>query len=468
LLLIITGCATGRGLCADTVDATPEKPGVENLSTNSNEVTGVLTNAMPEFMRKKPSLPVLVLRDKREGTYVTGIPLIGYDPEKGFNYGLALQRYEDGPKDSPYFTHAPYRRKITLSGANSTGGSAHAILFYDQPNVNDSPWRIRTYVAWVKNERSNYFGNNDHTMDALMYPGSPESFSKIDDYKDSQERVINGATYADYNLYSRQDGVAAFNLEYDFLGGTLRPLIGFQIDYADIGDYTGREYNGGTNEPTLLFTDQQQGLVWGFNGGWNNLMRLGLTYDTRDYEPNPTRGVVAQLLAQGGVGAFGSNFTYGQVTVNFMGFYPLFPETTRLVLAGQLGYNVKFGDIPFFAQNSLALPNDEARQGLGGFETMRGYVSNRYTSDVFMNFNGELRWTFGDYTIFKQTITTMLVPFFDSGRVFDTVSETTLKDWKFDGGIGLRLAWNVATIISFDFGASSEGTLFWMELGHQF
>jgi outer membrane translocation and assembly module TamA len=62
----------------------------------------------------------------------------------------------------------------------------------------------------------------------------------------------------------------------------------------------------------------------------------------------------------------------------------------------------------------------------------------------------------------------MLVPFVDTGRVFDSVHDTSLKDWKFDGGIGFRLAWNLSTIVSFDFARSGEGSMFYMELGHQF
>jgi hypothetical protein len=48
------------------------------------------------------------------------------------------------------------------------------------------------------------------------------------------------------------------------------------------------------------------------------------------------------------------------------------------------------------------------------------------------------------------------------------VKQTTLDDWKFDGGLGFRIAWNLSTIISFDYGHSSEGNLFYMEIGHQF
>ena len=436
------------------------KPGTLVASTNATE--------LPYFMRNKTGIPEFILSDKREGSYFTGIPLIGYDPEQGFNYGLAIQRYYNGDRDSPFFTHAPYRKRLSIAAANSTEGAARAVLAYDQPYIGDTPWRVGSYVAWIKTERENYFGSDSSSLDALSYPGSPRVYDKIDDYLDSQQQVINGVTYSDYNLYFRQDLIAAVNLEYDLMGGRLRPLIGFQVDFADVDDYTGRESNGGTNAPTLLRTDQDAGRIKGFDGGWNNLIRFGVTYDTRDYEPNPSRGIVAQFLAQGGAEVIGSDFSYGQVTVNVRGFYPIFPERARVVLAGQAGYSVKFGDVPFFAQPNLALPNAEARRGLGGFDTMRGNVTSRYSSDVFLHLNGEARWTFGNYTILKQQIATMLVPFVDSGRVFDEVGDMTFEDWKVAGGIGLRLAWNVATIISFDYGVSSEGSLFWMEIGHQF
>ena len=37
------------------------------------------------------------------------------------------------------------------------------------------------------------------------------------------------------------------------------------------------------------------------------------------------------------------------------------------------------------------------------------------------------------------------------GRVFNSVGNTTLDDWKFDGGLGFRLAWNLWTVVSFDY-----------------
>jgi hypothetical protein len=48
------------------------------------------------------------------------------------------------------------------------------------------------------------------------------------------------------------------------------------------------------------------------------------------------------------------------------------------------------------------------------------------------------------------------------------VGRFSVNDWKITGGLSVRLAWNLATIISFDYGFGSEGNLFYMELGHPF
>src|SRR5215471_16310729 len=76
----------------------------------------------PDFLRDKPALPERMLSEKRSGTYITGFPAIGWDPETGFNYGAAIQWFDNGPADSPYFPYTPYRRRLALGATGSTGG----------------------------------------------------------------------------------------------------------------------------------------------------------------------------------------------------------------------------------------------------------------------------------------------------------------------------------------------------------
>jgi outer membrane translocation and assembly module TamA len=116
----------------------------------------------------------------------------------------------------------------------------------------------------------------------------------------------------------------------------------------------------------------------------------------------------------------------------------------------------------------MSVPTDERKHGLGGFESLRGYHADRFVGKVQMQGNLELRWSLPDFTIWNQHLRPMLVPFVDVGRVFDKVGGFSVSDWKVTGGLSFRLAWNLATIVSFDYAYGSEGSLFYMELGHPF
>jgi outer membrane protein assembly factor BamA len=247
----------------------------------------------------------------------------------------------------------------------------------------------------------------------------------------------------------------------------LRPLIGLQLTRVNVHDYSGQEIDGAVMQETRLRSDYLAGEVLGFDGGWDNALKLGLTYDTRDFEPDPDSGLMLQTSARLSSKAMGSSFDYQQVAISGRGFYNLLPAPGRLVLADRLTYTMQFGDVPFYSAPIIPATDGDTR-GLGGCATLRGFVQNRFVGDATAVDNAELRWTIGESVFLKQHLRFMLVPFVDTGRVFDSVGDTTLTGWKVDGGGGFRLAWNIATVVSFDYGVSTEGSMFYMELGHQF
>jgi hemolysin activation/secretion protein len=129
---------------------------------------------------------------------------------------------------------------------------------------------------------------------------------------------------------------------------------------------------------------------------------------------------------------------------------------------------MQFGDIPFYSTSVLPF-TDGDKTGLGGFDTIRGFNDKRFIGEAATFANMELRWSFAETFFLKQHLRFMLVPFADAGRVFDSISRTTLRDYKYSGGLGFRLAWNVSTIVSFDYSYSSDDNYSLnMELGHQF
>src|SRR6185369_13822734 len=238
------------------------------------------------------------LKDKRAGSYFTGFPAIGWDPASEFNYGASVQWFDNGPADSPFFRYTPYRRRIAVAAAGSTGGSSRALIGYDQPYVGDTPWRIRGAGYFDQNKFENYFGIGESTLGPLTYPGSTLAFDDFDEYQKALEQNVAGQTWARYNDYHERRIGGVFTVERDYLGGRLRPQIGSQFSHIDVGDYTGESLNGAIRQPTRLFSDNQAGNVLGFDGGWDNALRVGLTFDTRDFEPDPASGIMLQVVGR--------------------------------------------------------------------------------------------------------------------------------------------------------------------------
>lgn len=440
-----------------------------NLASADDEALGPAAAEPPPFLNARQPMPADFVARKKDGWYVTGFPAIGGDSEYGLSGGVQAQIYDNGARDSGFFPWTPYRKKIAAGATVATEGRQQAFVLMDVPSVLDTPWRLRFYGGYVHDERAPYFGVGTDTLGPLMYPGSSQTYARYRDYTDALDQTVNGQTWSHYIRYDRRQWLGSVNVEYSLLGGRLRPMLAFQLAHVDMEDYTGQEFSGAIEQPTKLYEDYTSGRITGWGGGWDNSMRFGLAYDTRDYEPDPTRGWLAQFLVAGYVPALGASAAYGHVTAQVSGWRPLLPETPgRLVLAGNAGYSFKFGVTPFYSMPGLAVPGNEVRHGLGGFYTLRGYNSDRFTGKVAAYATGELRWAFAEARFWKQHLKFAIAPFVDTGRVFNNAGDFSFDGWKISGGAGLRLAWNLATIISVDVGISGENTMIYAEIGHAF
>ena len=87
-----------------------------------------------------------------------------------------------------------------------------------------------------------------------------------------------------------------------------------------------------------------------------------------------------------------------------------------------------------------------------------------------MNFNNfELRCRFAQCNILKQHLAFSAVPFFDIGGVWDSLNRLNhLENFRYSEGLGLRVSWNVNTILRFDYAISQEDRQFFFSLGHAF
>jgi outer membrane protein assembly factor BamA len=389
------------------------------------------------------------------------------DPDTGVNLGALVNFYDNGSKESPFFRYAPYRQQIALVGLVTTKKMYQFVGFLDQPYFLDTPWRLRVEAEFLNNPVQYYFGIGQAGQQ-LVVPGTGQVFGSYGGYKSALEQQSGGDTNAKYDLYglSRLGFQAA--AEYDLLGGLIRPLFGIRIARVWIDDYTGDTVDGARQLATHMRDDCSSGRARGCGGGFDNFVKLGFTFDTRDFEPDPSTGILAQLTAELSPKFLGSAFNYGRLTASLAGFGTVLRHRMQqVVLAGRFLYVWQFGDVPFYSMNTLAF-NERDRQGLGGLRSIRGYKQDRFIGPVMMAGNMELRWSFVEFRVFKQDLKLMAVPFLDAGRAFDGMGSVTMSDWHLAGGAGIRMAWNLSTIICFDYGFASEGQAFYMDLSHQF
>lgn len=116
------------------------------------------------------------------------------------------------------------------------------------------------------------------------------------------------------------------NLKADYaLGkkGIWRIMGGYEIQHLSYKTFEGTEAEAtdpntgqgikAPNGTSLLRRDFQQGLVSGLDGGWVSLLQTALIFDTRDFEPDPTRGYYFELANEFSNPIIGSQFKFNKL-----------------------------------------------------------------------------------------------------------------------------------------------------------
>jgi outer membrane protein assembly factor BamA len=270
------------------------------------------------------------------------------------------------------------------------------------------------------------------------------------------------------------------NLKADYaLGkGKWRVMGGYEIQHLAYKTFQGTETdatNPTTGEETtapngtaLLARDFQQGLIFGLNGGWVSLLQSALIYDTRDFEPDPTKGVYVEVANEFSNKVIGSQFNFNKVFLQARAYRKL-PVGRRTVLAGRVGAgNILGKRAPFFEFQDQWSP-DGSINALGGRQSLRGYRANRFLARSLAFANLELRARLADVKVGRQSFGLGVAPFFDAGTVRDEWQDLLrLQTIKTSYGAGARIAWNLSTMIYADYGLSKEDHLFYFGIGQIF
>lgn len=451
--------------------ATPQS---ENTAEPALDAAAVkkygVSEELVESLKRKRVLSDSDFAKKKEGGFITGLPLVNSDPNTGIGYGARVFYFYNGEKEDPLFRRTPYRHQVYAQFFQTTFGYQYHELNWDAPYIMNSLFRVRSAIVFEKNIWANYFGTGARTLNPLSFNGV--TYDKYAEYNTELRKISNGETNSAFNRYAFERPAAVAFFERDFFGGIVRPQFGVHIGRYNIRDLEGSKVqaDGGeaTSKQTLLGIENAQGRVRGYNGGWHNLARVGLTIDTRDFEPDPNKGQMFEAIIETSNRAWGSEFNFTRYTVSERVFFSPFEKWVDLVVAGRAVYTQAVGDMPFYSLDQFSSTERIYQGALGGLRSLRGYKASRFMATNMALANLELRWTMFDFTVAGQRFAPILVPFFDIGSAFDQPKDISRSVWRYSYGAGLRIAWNQATIIIVDYAMSKEDSNMFINFNHIF
>lgn len=426
------------------------------------------------------------LLKKREGTFFTGIPDLSSDPVTGFGFGVRGNLYWNGPRSDPRFAYTPYLAKLKANAAYYTSNARELVLSLDVPYYRGTRWRFKVDLKAQQNPANLYFGLTEHTLGPLRLPSDQggAGFGTYAAYDQARSMVRHGgpgeAAFVTDALSNRfRETEYMLNLKADrALGnGRWHLMGGYEIQHLSYATFEGMDTEGrhpGSSEAanvpnghSLLRRDFDQGLVSGVDGGWVSIVQTALMYDTRDFEPDPTKGYYLEVANEYSSPAIGSQFTFNKLFVQARAYHKL-PVGPRTVLAARIGAGNIFGaEAPFFEFQDQWSP-DGSINALGGKQSLRGHRANRFLARSLWFANVELRVRLAEFAFWKQRFGIGLAPFFDAGTVRDQWQDLDLAHLRTSYGSGLRIAWNQSTILFVDYGMSREDRLLFFGIGQVF
>ncbi len=387
------------------------------------------------------------------------LPAISYNTDLGFQYGALVNFFYYGNgKTYPKYLHSLYAEV-----SRYTKGSGINQFFYDSEHLIPGV-RITSDFSYLTEKALDFYGFNGY--DAVFNP----------EWSDDQE-----ADYISRMYYRHERKMLRFMTDFQGkLGeGNLRWVAGFGILKNTIAPVDIERLNKGKDEEDKL--PDVPGLFdkyveWGVieegekEGGWSNYVKLGLVYDTRDFEPNPMKGIWSEVVFFVAPGFFGNgDYGFSKISATHRQYFTLVKD--KLSFAYRLNYQGTIrGNVPFYMQPYMinSFSNTSNTDGLGGSKTLRGVIRNRVVGDGFVYGNAEFRWKFFRTEIWNQNLYLGLNAFVDAGQVvqkadinMENIPSTINKeDFFLEGeeklhtsyGAGLRVVLNENFIVAVDYG----------------
>ena len=382
----------------------------------------------------------------KEGLSFGAFPILGYDALNGWQFGLRTAGYDFGHKGE-----YPNPRQTLYAEASWTlKGSQYYVLSYDNRFL--IPTVRFTFTARFTDEKAGDFygfGGYESWYDASL--------------PDAYYRIGRKVPYGKLDFTGR----IAKNFYWKF---------GYHFRYFILNEYEHSSLSAVPYGKTLFSWYKSMGFIEGdeFKGGMTSAWRAGLSYDSRDAENDPVRGVWADAFMEWAPKWMGTNKPYGRYYAVLRQYIPLSGD--RLVFAYRANVQGFIGKPAFYVlpYESVLGPGWD-QDGFGGYYTVRGVMRNRIQGQSLCYFNTEFRWKFLTTSVLGQDLTFVANAFFDGGRVLKNYTDVSADPatWKIpvaegkfpeqltkggkegfhlSGGAGLRVVLNRNFVVSLDYG----------------
>ena len=343
----------------------------------------------------------------KTGWNIGPLPVVGFDSDLGFQYGACVDffNFGDGTR------YPRYNYKFNVEVSRYTKGSGVFRFYADMPYlIKDT--KLFFDLTYNYSKKFEFFGFNGFEA------------STFDPYAELVE------TKSGYHFIKRNT--------LRFVGSMQRPLffvpnLNWVAGLAYYNVVTDRiNLDGYEGQVTLYENYVSAGIIKENEKKGGNIaqLRLGLNYDSRDHNSDPSKGIYAEYTLTGSSDFIDGN-GYNSLIQTFMWrhYVPIYKD--KLTFAYRLGVQHKIaGNVPWYMINNINTPFFQKMytEGLGGVVTMRGVNRNGVLGDGFVLGNAELRWHFLDFKFINQNWQLALSPFFDAGMIIQPFREKELKE----------------------------------------
>ena len=429
----------------DAEEAAGSEPATADSSNlgKRGAIRSTLSKANPIAATEQTVDVVRWMKKRRQFTFrgvpygVTGLPLVYFSPNTGWNWG-GRAHWVDYSQN-----RRPYRYKLTFHFQQSEKGARKFIYRLLVPRISGTGWGLRLQANTATDFRTRFYGTGNETENnkAFSDPNSPLFKSE------------------DYYFYVLKKPRFLFSLLRE-IHGPLSAALGFGIEQSDVSQASDLTFV--TSNPTLI--EVKDGVTGFFS--------VTVQWDSRDEPAAPSRGTYTEYSYENSrnslIGLFFDAIDFRRYTFTDSRHFTLFE---RLILANRLVLENLNGTVPLYAYGEIGGSN--RIKGLGGSDSLRGFDKQRFTDDVRLFTNTELRYRAYSGRAFKQFLEWEPAIFVDSGRVwgeFDVpgLSELSLAGFHWTAGLGSRLIWNRDFVIRTDLGFSVERAFFTLKYRHLF